>query len=118
MKHLLVLVSFLAAAGVASAQTAVTIPSTTTLGTGFDYSRGDYGFASDTEVSSVPLNLVHERGPWLLSASFSWLTVKGPATIVGGGKPALPAGIRADLELLDEHRFDNGVVRLRYRIPT
>jgi dihydrofolate reductase len=38
--------------------------------------------------------------------------------IVGGGKPALPAGIRTDLELLDEHRFDNGVVYLRYRIPT
>ena len=38
--------------------------------------------------------------------------------IVGGGKPALPAGIRTDLELLDEHRFDNGVIHLRYRIPT
>ena len=38
--------------------------------------------------------------------------------ILGGGKPALPAGIRADLELLDEHRFGNGVVQLRYRIPT
>jgi hypothetical protein len=36
----------------------------------------------------------------------------------GGGKPALPAGIRTDLELLDEHRFDNGVIHLRYRIPT
>lgn len=38
--------------------------------------------------------------------------------IVGGGKPALPQGIRTNLELLDEHRFDNGVVQLRYRIPT
>jgi dihydrofolate reductase len=38
--------------------------------------------------------------------------------IVGGGKPALPAGIRTNLELLDEHRFDNGAVYLRYRIPT
>lgn len=38
--------------------------------------------------------------------------------IVGGGKPALPAGIRTNLELLDEQRFDNGVVYLRYRIPT
>jgi dihydrofolate reductase len=38
--------------------------------------------------------------------------------IVGGGKPALPAGIRTDLELLDEHRFDNGVMYLRYRIAT
>jgi dihydrofolate reductase len=38
--------------------------------------------------------------------------------IVGGGKPALPAGIRTNLELLDEHRFDNGAVYLRYRIKT
>jgi dihydrofolate reductase len=37
----------------------------------------------------------------------------GPV-IVGGGKPALPAGIRADLELLDERRFRSGVVYLRY----
>lgn len=38
--------------------------------------------------------------------------------IVGGGKPALPAGVRTDLELLDEHRFGNGVVSLRYRVST
>ncbi len=38
--------------------------------------------------------------------------------IVGGGKPALQAGIRTNLELLDEHRFDNGVVYLRYRVST
>ncbi len=38
--------------------------------------------------------------------------------LLGGGKPALPAGICTHLELLDEHRFDNGVVSLRYRIPT
>ncbi|GLY95210.1 dihydrofolate reductase family protein [Actinoplanes sp. NBRC 103695] len=35
--------------------------------------------------------------------------------VVGGGKPALPAGVRTDLELLDERRFRNGVVHLRYR---
>jgi dihydrofolate reductase len=34
---------------------------------------------------------------------------------VGGGKPALPADIRVELELLDERRFGNGVVHLRYR---
>jgi dihydrofolate reductase len=38
--------------------------------------------------------------------------------VVGGGKPALPSDIRADLELLDERRFGNGVVYLRYRIST
>lgn len=36
--------------------------------------------------------------------------------LVGGGKPGLPSGMRADLELLDEHRFRNGVVHLRYRL--
>jgi dihydrofolate reductase len=35
--------------------------------------------------------------------------------VVGGGKPALPTDTRADLELLDERRFGNGVVHLRYR---
>jgi dihydrofolate reductase len=38
--------------------------------------------------------------------------------ILGGGKPALPAGFHTDLELLNEHRFGNGVVHLRYRVPT
>ena len=36
-------------------------------------------------------------------------------TVLGGGKPALPTGARADLELIDERRFGNGVVLLRYR---
>jgi dihydrofolate reductase len=35
--------------------------------------------------------------------------------IVGGGKPGLPRGIRVDLELLDERRFGNGAVHMRYR---
>jgi dihydrofolate reductase len=37
--------------------------------------------------------------------------------VVGGGKPALSTDTRADLELLDERRFGNGVVLLRYRPP-
>ncbi|HSM02478.1 MAG TPA: dihydrofolate reductase family protein [Acidimicrobiia bacterium] len=34
---------------------------------------------------------------------------------VGGGKRALPRHVRIELELLDERRFSNGVVNLRYR---
>ena len=34
--------------------------------------------------------------------------------LLGGRKPALPTDTHADLELLDEHRFGNGVVQLRY----
>jgi dihydrofolate reductase len=37
--------------------------------------------------------------------------------LVGGGKPALPSNTRAELELLDERRFRNGVMYLRYRTP-
>jgi dihydrofolate reductase len=35
--------------------------------------------------------------------------------VVGGGKPGLPRDVRVDLELLDERRFDNGVVHMHHR---
>jgi dihydrofolate reductase len=38
--------------------------------------------------------------------------------IVGGGKAALPDKVRLPLELLEERRFGNGVVFLRYRVRT
>src|ERR671931_721512 len=36
--------------------------------------------------------------------------------VVGGGNQALPDNVRLRLELLDERRFGNGTVYLRYRI--
>jgi riboflavin biosynthesis pyrimidine reductase len=36
--------------------------------------------------------------------------------LVGAGTQALPDNIRLELELLDEHRFGNGVVHLHYRV--
>jgi dihydrofolate reductase len=36
--------------------------------------------------------------------------------VVGGGKKALPDGVRAQLELLDERRFAGGTVFLRYGV--
>jgi dihydrofolate reductase len=36
--------------------------------------------------------------------------------LVGGGKQALPDGVRVKLELLAERRFGNGTVHLHYRI--
>jgi dihydrofolate reductase len=36
--------------------------------------------------------------------------------LVGGGKPALPEGVRVDLELIDERRFESGFVHLGYRV--
>lgn len=36
--------------------------------------------------------------------------------VVGGGKPSLPGGVRLELELLGERRFDSGFVHLHYRV--
>ena len=36
--------------------------------------------------------------------------------LVGGGKSALPAGVRVQLELLDERRFRGGVIHLHYAL--
>jgi dihydrofolate reductase len=36
--------------------------------------------------------------------------------VMGGGKQSLPDNVRLRLELLDERRFESGVVYLRYRI--
>ncbi len=38
--------------------------------------------------------------------------------VVGGGKQALPNNVRLKLELIDERRFGNGMVYLRYRVAT
>ena len=35
--------------------------------------------------------------------------------LVGGGTPSLPHDMRLELDLLNERRFDNGVVHLHYR---
>jgi dihydrofolate reductase len=34
--------------------------------------------------------------------------------LIGGGTPALPDHLRIEADLLDEHRFDSGVVHLHY----
>jgi hypothetical protein len=38
--------------------------------------------------------------------------------LVGEGKPAFLSDARIQLELLEEHRFGNGVVNLHYRIQS
>jgi dihydrofolate reductase len=36
--------------------------------------------------------------------------------LVCGGKPALPGGVRLDLELLGHRRFRNGVISVRHAV--
>jgi dihydrofolate reductase len=60
-------------------------------------------------------------GPGLAAAALAAGLVDeiGPVVVpvvVGGGTPFLPAGLRLDLELAGERRFDSGGVHLRYRV--
>lgn len=63
-------------------------PAEVTLATGVDYSRGSYGFASDTEVFALPFTVSYATGPWQLQVSQAWLSVDGPASIVLAGSQA------------------------------
>jgi dihydrofolate reductase len=95
-----------------------------------------------TEVSSARTSIEREFDPEairrLKATAARDITVAGPhlaaqafraglvdechlvlvPVIVGGGTSALPDGARVDLELLDERRFDSGMVHLHYRITS
>ncbi len=96
-KHLHPLLCFSAAAAIATlaaqSVTQVSPEERFKLGTGFDYSRGDYGFTTNTEVFSVPLYFTAETDDWLVRLTLPYLSVKGPASVVGdvGGGAAATA---------------------------
>ncbi len=64
-------------------------PPVTKMGTGFDYSSGSYGFATDTEVWSVPFFVSHDTHDWSFRASVPYITIKGPASVAGDVGPAV-----------------------------
>lgn len=110
LRFLLLSCASLGLAGVLAAQpVAPAALLSSSAASGLDYSIGKYGFTDDTEVYSVPLDLTHEEGPWLLRANFSYLTIKGPATIVGGGGAARPTANTesgfGDIYLSGAYRF-------------
>jgi hypothetical protein len=86
--RLVLLTLLLTSSTVALAQTEPATPAVIKLGSGFNYSRGDYGFSQDTELWSVPLNLSYDIPRWALKSSFSYLTVKGPANVATGTTPS------------------------------
>lgn len=78
----------LAAASPALAQDSVEPEDTSpsfTFTTGFDYSTGDYGAPSDTEILVVPFSLKAKTGPLRVTATLPYLRIDGPGNIVGGG---------------------------------
>jgi hypothetical protein len=131
MTNLLRFCTFLGTLGAATllaAQSPSPTPATASVASGFDFSQGDYGFTDDTEVYSIPLDLSYERGRWVGRASFSYLTINGPATIIGGGGAARPtsnteSGV-GDVYLSGTYRFGETLGKwnldatLRLKLPT
>lgn len=60
-------------------------PDSLSITTGVDYSQGDYGAASDTEIIVVPVTARYKTGDIRFSASLPWLHIEGASSIVGGG---------------------------------
>lgn len=82
--HSVVVSILVASSPLSGAQSEAVNPTIIKLGTGFDYSRGDYGFTQSTEVSSIPANLSVDQDRWSLKATLPYITIKGPATVVTG----------------------------------
>jgi len=57
------------------------------VGTGFDFSSGSYGLSQRTDVLSVPVNLSVEQERWIVRATFPYISIKGPATVIAGVEP-------------------------------
>lgn len=64
----------------------------TTAYLGAEYSRGKFGHAAVTETWFYPLSVKYEYGRYTLKASVSYLTIKGPANVVGGGEDFIDLG--------------------------
>lgn len=72
------LLSALLLAGAAHAEDGLT------LGIGADYSTGDYGSDTTTEIWSVPFTARHVAGDWTFKASLPWLQVSGDPNVLPG----------------------------------
>jgi hypothetical protein len=59
---------------------------------GFDYSTGDYGQSTNTNVFAIPVITQWEVDHWTLKLIISYLHVSGPSNVVSGLGPVLVPG--------------------------
>jgi hypothetical protein len=96
MDHSVLKFAGLAAAGIASFASPALAQdgdSYLQLGTGVDYSVGDYGEVDDTSQLSIPFSAQVRSGDFTIRASTSWLTVKGPEGVIPGDDGSTPGGV-------------------------
>jgi hypothetical protein len=74
-----------------------------TATTGVDWSKGDYGTGSDTEILIVPMSLRYKTGDLRFTATLPWLRIDGSSAIVADGSggvvidPNAPRTVRSGL---------------------
>jgi len=62
------------------------------VGTGLDFSSGDYGDTEDTEILYLPLSLSYAQGLWRAKVSAAWIQIKGPGSVIGAGDGGVVIG--------------------------
>jgi len=78
---LALLCALIAAAPTAEAAEA---KSTLKISTGLDYTSGDYGTGSTTEIWTIPTAVKFNSGPWMAGLSIPIIQVDGNAGVLGG----------------------------------
>jgi hypothetical protein len=54
------------------------------LGVGFNYSSGEYGTSTTTEILSIPIIARYDRGPWIFKLTVPYLRISGGTSVVPG----------------------------------
>jgi hypothetical protein len=53
-------------------------------GTSANYSSGKYGAQTSTDITSIPLNVGYDKGPWTLKLTVPYVRITGPSDVVVG----------------------------------
>ena len=54
------------------------------LGVGFNYSSGEYGTSTTTEILSIPIIARYDHGPWIFKLTIPYLSISGGTSVVPG----------------------------------
>jgi hypothetical protein len=54
------------------------------LGVGFNYSSGEYGTSTTTEILSIPIVARYDHGPWVFKLTIPYLSISGGTSVVPG----------------------------------
>src|SRR5438552_12199489 len=54
------------------------------LGVGINYSSGEYGTSTTTEILSIPIIARYGHGPWIFKLTIPYLSISGGTSVVPG----------------------------------